>query len=78
MADKPNNPVKNKAFLWIKYSGLGFQLAALVLVGYYLGTYLDKLAGFQKPVITLLLILLLFSAFMYKLYMELTGPKSEK
>jgi F0F1-type ATP synthase assembly protein I len=41
-----------------RYSGLAFQMAGIILVAVWGGTKLDKLAGFEKPVFTIILSLL--------------------
>jgi F0F1-type ATP synthase assembly protein I len=41
-----------------KYSGLAFQMAGIILVAVWGGIKLDKLAGFEKPVFTIILSLL--------------------
>lgn len=67
--------IKKKVNSYLKYLGLGFQLAGLVLAGYFGGKYIDNWLGMDKPLFTLLLILTFFVAFMYKLYLELTVKK---
>ena len=62
---------KKKVNSYLKYSGMGFQLAGLVLAGYFGGKYIDKWLGLEKPFMTLILILLFFLGFMYKLYVDL-------
>jgi NADH:ubiquinone oxidoreductase subunit H len=54
---------------YLKYSGLAFQLAAVVLAGILIGGWL------QKPLFTMLLVMIFFGGFMYKLYKELTSTK---
>jgi hypothetical protein len=71
---KPIQPNK-KHNSYLKYSGLGFQLAALVLLSIYLGKWIDAKLGFEKPISVLILILFFFSLFMYKLYLELIKNK---
>jgi ATP synthase protein I len=41
-----------------KYSGLAFQMIAIILVTTWGGIKLDKLMGFNKPVFTIILSLL--------------------
>jgi F0F1-type ATP synthase assembly protein I len=41
-----------------KYSGMGFQMIAIILATTWGGIKLDKLAGFEKPVFTIILSLL--------------------
>ena len=72
----PHKPIKStKYFLYLKYSGLAFQMVAVVLVGIYLGRFLESFFGLNKPIIQLSLILLFFVAFIYKLYIQLQQDK---
>lgn len=41
-----------------RYSGMAFQMLAIILVTTWGGIKLDKLAGFEKPVFTIILSLL--------------------
>ncbi len=63
---------KNQKFnAYLKYSGVAFQMAGVVLLGLIVGQWLDKIFSMSKPVFTMFLILLFFGGFMYKLYREL-------
>jgi len=58
---------------YIKYSNLGFQLIAAVLVGYFLGNFLDhKFNPDHPPYLTASLILIFLSVYMYRLIRELS------
>ncbi|NJN25996.1 MAG: AtpZ/AtpI family protein [Cyclobacteriaceae bacterium] len=56
---------------YVKYSGLAFQMAALILLGYWLGGKLDKWLEFTIPVFTIILILLFLSVSFYSLIKSL-------
>jgi len=43
---------------YARYTGIGFQMAAIILIATWGGIKLDQLAGFEKPVITIILSLL--------------------
>lgn len=62
---------RKKMYAYLKYSGLAFQMAGIVVISILLGKWLDGKFGFQKPFMTIFLVLFFFSAFMYKLYREL-------
>ena len=65
-------PVKEgKAYLWLKYSGIAFQLAIIILAAVWGGGKLDKHFSNDVPFITILLIIIFFSGFLYKLYLDL-------
>ncbi|MBK8349650.1 MAG: AtpZ/AtpI family protein [Saprospiraceae bacterium] len=68
----PALPSNKKVNAYLKYSGLAFQLAAVVFIGIYAGKWIDSQLGMTKPIFTMILVLLLFSGYMYKLYKELT------
>lgn len=49
---------------YLRFSGLVFQLLAAILVGYFLGNWLDGKAGNETPYWTAGLILLFLSAYL--------------
>lgn len=59
----------------MQYSGLGFQFAAMIAIGIFVGKWLDKKFEMTKPVFVLVLTLVFFVGFMYKLYIELIKNK---
>ncbi len=68
--DIPNG--QNKVNVYLKYSSLAFQLLFIVGAAYLAGKFIDHKIGWSYPVFTIVLIILFFSTFLYKLYMELT------
>lgn len=72
---EPNEKNIKKVNVYLKYSGLAFQLAFVIFVGIYLGNYIDTYFGLKVPVATMILVLLLFGAYMYKLVVDLMKPK---
>ncbi len=56
---------------YVKYSGLAFQMAALILLGYWLGSKIDKWLELSIPVFTIILILLFLSVSFYSLIKSL-------
>lgn len=54
----PKNPENKGIKDFARYSGLAFQMAGIILVAVWGGIKLDKLAGFEKPVFTIILSLL--------------------
>jgi len=72
-----NNLPRKKVNSYLKYSGIGFQMAAVILLGYFVGKYFDDYFQFDPPFITIFLIITLFSGYLYKLYVELL-PKNDK
>lgn len=43
---------------YAKYSGMAFQMVAIIAVATWAGVKLDNLAGFSKPIFTIILSLL--------------------
>ncbi len=43
---------------YVKYSGMAFQMVAIIAIATWGGLKLDKIAGFEKPVFTIILSLL--------------------
>jgi ATP synthase protein I len=56
---------------YLKYSGIAFQLVALVLLSFYLGRWVDDKLGNSHPFIGMTALVVVFVAFIYKLYKEL-------
>jgi len=72
----PKKPIKTtQYYAYLKYSGLAFQLAAVILLGVVLGRYLEGLLELEKPIIQVLLILVFFVGFVYKLYIQTLNDK---
>ena len=72
MPDDKERNSQDKTRAYLKYSGLVFQLVGVVVAGLLIGKWLDGLLHLEKPYITMLLILVFFSGYMYKLYIELS------
>ena len=62
---------QNQINEYVKYSGLAFQMAALILLGYWLGSKLDKWLDLSVPIFTIILILLFLSVSFYSLIKSL-------
>lgn len=62
MKDQPTSKGKNRGNNGLndfaRYSGLVFQMAGIILLAVWGGIKLDKLAGFEKPVFTIILSLI--------------------
>jgi F0F1-type ATP synthase assembly protein I len=56
---------------YVKYSGLAFQMAALILLGYWLGSKIDKWLDLSFPAFTIILILTFLSVSFYSLIKSL-------
>lgn len=69
--NEETNDKKQKYNTYLKYSGIAFQMAGLVFLGLIGGQWLDARFALKTPIFTMLLILLFFSGFMYKLYKDL-------
>ena len=77
--DKPNHSEKknqrpksqNQVNEYVKYSGLAFQMAALILLGYWLGQKLDHWLDLKIPVFTIVLILAFLATSFYSLIKSL-------
>jgi len=68
-------PQKGKINAYLKYSGLAFQLVAVVCLGLYLGRWIDSKIQLEKPVFTMLLVIVFFALFLYKLYDDLKNDQ---
>ena len=66
----PDHPVNQ----YVRYSGLGFQMLAAVLIGVWLGVKTDHWLGMKYPVFTIIFIILSITASILILIRSL--PKS--
>ena len=62
---------QNQINEYVKYSGLAFQMAALILLGYWLGGKIDKWLDLSIPIFTIILILVFLSLSFYSLIKSL-------
>lgn len=60
---------------WAYYSGMGFQMIAVIGVFIFIGNYLDKNNGNEKPIFTALLGLLGVGVSLYQVIRSLTKKK---
>ena len=63
---------KKKSKNLMKYTGLGFQMAGVFLIGILGGQWVDGYFKLETPYFTIGLILFLFTGYLYKLYIDLT------
>ena len=73
LSKKKNQPPQklNQVNEYVKYSGLAFQMAALILLGYWLGSKIDKWLDLSFPAFTISLILLFLFISFYSLIKSL-------
>ena len=69
---------RKKVNMVARFSGLGFQMLAMLLAGTFGGKYLDEKLGNRIPWIMLILIFASLFGSMYLLYKEVTGMDNEK
>mgnify|MGYP000282612159 CR=1 FL=1 len=63
---------------YAKFSGLAYQMIGLVAVSVFLGLKADKYYGNEdSKYITVVLVIIVFAAFMYRLYIILIKDKAE-
>jgi F0F1-type ATP synthase assembly protein I len=56
----------------MKYSGMAFQLLALLAIAVYLGGLLDDYLGTSKPWMTILILFLVMGGWFTNVYLDLT------
>lgn len=74
MADNKDNEKKPPANDYLRYSGLGFQIAGSILLGVLLGYYLDKWLN-TKPYLLLTCSVTFLFAGMYLAFRDLLKNK---
>jgi len=62
---QPNN--------FLKYSGLAFQFLAAILMGFWLGKWLDGINENEKPWFTMAFMMLFLMATLYKIIRDITN-----
>ncbi len=62
---------QNQISEYVKYSGLAFQMAALILLGYWVGGKIDAWLGLRIPVFTIILIVTFIVLSIYSLIKSL-------
>lgn len=67
----PPRPTDKKVDAYLKYTGLAFQMAAVIAISIFAGQWLDERVSVEVPIFTIGLTLLLFGGYMYKLVREL-------
>jgi hypothetical protein len=80
MKNKENQPFKKKPLLdsYAKYSAAGFQMLAAILIGYFLGAWLDRkfpLNGNGTPIFTAFSSLVFAGVAMYLFIRQVTRDK---
>lgn len=69
--EKPNKVVRGTSE-WLRYSGMAAQMGLTILAGWYIGSWIDGLLGFERPALAIALLLLFFFAYIYKLVKDLS------
>lgn len=71
--DKLTKIVEKKATKeYLKYSGMGFQLIAALLIGAWGGNYLDEKMGNETPIATLTCLLVMLFATLYLIIRQIS------
>jgi len=75
LKNKPNKPESkqhsDKVKVYLKYSGMAFQIVAYIIVGILLGKQLDKWVGTDRPYFTAFGAILFLLVFFVKLVKDL-------
>lgn len=80
MMEKGNRKplIENKKFnSYLKYSGLGFQFIAVILLGGFAGRFLDRKFENETPYFTAGLILFFLIAYLIKLVRDLSNENKD-
>jgi len=67
---------KVKAYL--RFSGMAFQLIAVILIGYFVGKWIDRKLESDKPYATAGLILVMISVYLYTMIKQLNQNSEKK
>jgi len=69
---KQQKPLNN----YLKYTGLAFQFLAAILLGFWLGKWLDGVSQNEKPYFTMGLMMLFLGATLYKVIRDITNEQN--
>ena len=72
-AKKPSSKKLSDNF-YFKYSGMAFQMAAIILIGAFSGKKLDEYLGLEKPLMTVFFSLFAIAAALYLSLKDLFKP----
>lgn len=75
MKDRKPLAQNKKVRSYLRYSGIGFQLVGLMLVGYFIGQHFDKKSENETPYYTAGLMLLLLCIYLIQLVRGLMKDK---
>lgn len=76
--ENPGNEDKKKALNdYVKYSGIGFQMLGIILIGVFVGRKLDEWIGTKFPLFTLIFTLGSVGLAMFVVIREVTGKKNK-
>ncbi|MEO6190892.1 MAG: AtpZ/AtpI family protein [Saprospiraceae bacterium] len=64
------NKNMGNANAYLKYAGMAFQFFGILAVGAFAGRYLDNKFQFDKPYLTLTLVLFIFAALIYRILVD--------
>lgn len=75
MLEKDSGKKPKPGSNYLKYSGMVIQLFVLLLIGGWIGRKLDNYFNHETAVLTILIIMLFFGAYMYKLFKDLQNDE---
>jgi F0F1-type ATP synthase assembly protein I len=71
MKNEKDNEPKQQGTNYLKYSGIGFQIAGTAVAGFFIGYQLDKWRQNSKPYFTALLSVLFLLVGLYTAFKDL-------
>jgi F0F1-type ATP synthase assembly protein I len=77
LKDILNKPLMSSSSDYVKYSGLGIQLVAVILVFLFIGIWIDGLLG-TKFIFTLVFVFIGFFGGFYSFYLSIKKLNDEK
>ncbi len=69
--DKKDRRTADRMRAYAKYSGMAFQMGAIILVGTLAGQWLDDYFGLERPLLTVLMALISIFAALYLVLKDL-------
>jgi len=71
---KPQKGKNNQLQSYARYSGMAFQLFAMLFVGYIIGNFIDQKLAANKPIATALCLLLAIFMYLFAIIKSTNKP----
>lgn len=75
MFGKPRNDPPGRLRQYARYSGMAMQIIGALLIGYFLGNWLDRKFSTEKPYFTAICVLIMLFGYFYAIILDTRRPR---